>query len=228
MSELQHQYESTMAEKEGDFFRTNGEHKRERQTLMDKVMEQAPEMDKGKRKKSTIECLRDKALKFVGTHQETVQKDYDMLVQKLSQRFEIKIYLTPLGASVARDEESTECLIRQVKTGNNSGMQDLQKKYETMETKWQLKNNIWTIKSDIKKKLSIQSVPKPLLIARGRLHQEDEVNQRCYGMYNATCRKWAITVAVSKKSWSPMRRNRSPSPNNNLREGTLNEQGLKI
>ncbi|CAC5422297.1 unnamed protein product [Mytilus coruscus] len=49
-----------------------------------------------------IECLRDKALKFVSTRQETVQKDYDMLVQKLSQRFEIKIYLTPLGVSCKR------------------------------------------------------------------------------------------------------------------------------
>ncbi|CAC5412299.1 unnamed protein product [Mytilus coruscus] len=50
------------------------------------------------------------------------------------------------------DEESTECLVRQVKTGNNPSMQDLQKKYETMETRMATtEQHIWTIKSDIKK-----------------------------------------------------------------------------
>ncbi|CAC5422298.1 unnamed protein product [Mytilus coruscus] len=46
MSELQHQYESTMAEKECDFSGRMESMQRERQTLMDKVMEQAQEMDK--------------------------------------------------------------------------------------------------------------------------------------------------------------------------------------
>ncbi|XP_063408756.1 kinesin-like protein KIF15 [Mytilus trossulus] len=178
-----------------------------------------------------IECLRDKALKFMSTRQETVQKDYDILVQKLSQRFgnkdlphtirrqlqEVrqsideskeefperiqelatygylntpenvvdtihvgvdaflkgctekkaalfameknpntmdqalqyvkssihnqKILLGYRKPEVKRvqfyddsDEESTECLVRQVKKANNSSMQDLQKKYETIKT----------------------------------------------------------------------------------------------
>lgn len=34
-----------------------------------------------------IECLRDKALKFVSTRQEAVQKDVDLLAEKLNQRF---------------------------------------------------------------------------------------------------------------------------------------------
>ncbi|VDI02855.1 Hypothetical predicted protein [Mytilus galloprovincialis] len=272
-----------------------------------------------------IECLRDKALKFVSTRQETVQKDYDMLVQKLSQRFgnkdlphtirrqlqEVRQFVdesieefaeriqelatdgylnTPenvvdtiavdaflkgctdkkaalfamekdpntmdqalqyvkssihnqkilLGyrkPEVKRvqfyddsDEESTECLVRQVKTANNSSMQDLQKKYETMETRMATtEQHIWTIKSDIKKIINSispkttadrQRSPSP----RGRSPTRDIRDIQCY-----TCREMGhYSTQCPKKSWSPMRRNRSPSPNNNLREGTLNEQGLKI
>ncbi|CAC5404214.1 unnamed protein product [Mytilus coruscus] len=272
-----------------------------------------------------IECLRDKALKFVSTRQETVQKDYDMLVQKLSQRFgnkdlphtirrqlqEVRQFVdesieefaeriqelatdgylnTPenvvdtiavdaflkgctdkkaalfamekdpntmdqalqyvkssihnqkilLGyrkPEVERvqfyddsDEESTECLVRQVKMGNNSSMQDLQKKYETMETRMATtEQHIWTIKSDIKKIINSispkttadrQRSPSP----RGRSPTRDVRDVQCY-----TCREMGhYSTQCPKKSWSPMRRNRSPSPNNNLREGTLNEQGLKI
>ncbi|XP_071140676.1 interaptin-like [Mytilus edulis] len=272
-----------------------------------------------------IECLRDKALKFVSTRQETVQKDYDVLVQKLSQRFgnkdlphtirrqlqEVRQFVdesieefaeriqelatdgylnTPenvvdtiavdaflkgctdkkaalfamekdpntmdqalqyvkssihnqkilLGyrkPEVKRvqfyddsDEESTECLVRQVKTANNSSMQDLQKKYETMETRMATtEQHIWTIKSDIKKIINSispkttadrQRSPSP----RGRSPTRDIRDIQCY-----TCREMGhYSTQCPKKSWSPMRRNRSPSPNNNLREGTLNEQGLKI
>lgn len=272
-----------------------------------------------------IECLRDKALKFVSTRQETVQKDYDVLVQKLSQRFgnkdlphtirrqlqEVRQFVdesieefaeriqelatdgylnTPenvvdtiavdaflkgctdkkaalfamekdpntmdqalqyvkssihnqkilLGyrkPEVKRvqfyddsDEESTECLVRQVKTANNSSMQDLQKKYETMETRMATtEQHIWTIKSDIKKIINSispkttadrQRSPSP----RGRSPTRDIRDIQCY-----TCREMGhYSTQCPKKSWSPMRRNRSPSPNNNLREGTLNEQGLKM
>lgn len=43
--------------------------------------------DKQQRLNRLIECLRDKALKFVNTRQDSIQKDYDILVQKLNQRF---------------------------------------------------------------------------------------------------------------------------------------------
>lgn len=43
--------------------------------------------DKQQRLDRLIECLRDKALKIVSTRQDSVQKDYDVLVQKLNQRF---------------------------------------------------------------------------------------------------------------------------------------------
>lgn len=43
--------------------------------------------DKQQRLDRLIECLRDKALKFVNTQQDSIQKDYDILVQKLNQRF---------------------------------------------------------------------------------------------------------------------------------------------
>ncbi|CAG2208013.1 unnamed protein product [Mytilus edulis] len=253
-----------------------------------------------------IECLRDKALKFVSTRQETVQKDYDMRqlqevrqfvdesIEEFAERIQElatdgylntpenvvdtiavdaflkgctdkkaalfamekdpntmdqalqyvkssihnqKILLGYRKPEVKRvqfyddsDEESTECLVRQVKTANNSSMQDLQKKYETMETRMATtEQHIWTIKSDIKKIINSispkttadrQRSPSP----RGRSPTRDIRDIQCY-----TCREMGhYSTQCPKKSWSPMRRNRSPSPNNNLREGTLNEQGLKI
>ncbi|CAC5396879.1 unnamed protein product [Mytilus coruscus] len=241
-----------------------------------------------------IECLRDKALKFVSTRQETVQKNYDMLVQKLSQRFgnkdlphtirrqlqEVRQFVdesieefaeriqelatdgylnTPenvvdtiavdaflkgctdkkaallpwrrtqipwikhynMKPEVKRvqfyddsDEESTECSVRQVKTGNNSSMQDLQKKYETMETRMATtEQHIWTIKSDIKKIINSispkttadrQRSPSP----RGRSPTRDVRDVQCY-----TCREMGhYSTQCPKKSWSPMRRNRELKP----------------
>lgn len=43
--------------------------------------------DKQQKLDKLIECLRDKALKFVSTRQEAVQKDFDLLTEKLNQRF---------------------------------------------------------------------------------------------------------------------------------------------
>ncbi|CAC5358486.1 unnamed protein product [Mytilus coruscus] len=84
------------------------------------------------------------------------------------------------------DEESTECLVRQVKTGNNSSMQDLQKKYETMETRMATtEQHIWTIKSDIKKIINSISPKTTVDRQRSPFHQEDEVQPEMYRMYNA-------------------------------------------
>ncbi|VDI47498.1 Hypothetical predicted protein [Mytilus galloprovincialis] len=102
-------------------------------------------------------------------------------------------------------------------------MQDLQKKYETMENRMATtEQHIWTIKSDIKKIINSIS-PKTTadrqrsLSPRGRSPTRDIRDIQCY-----TCREMGhYSTQCPKKSWSPMRRNRSPSPNNNLREGTL-------
>ncbi|CAC5374562.1 unnamed protein product [Mytilus coruscus] len=112
------------------------------------------------------------------------------------------------------DEESTECLVRQVKTGNNSSMQDLQKKYETMDTRMATtEQHIWTIKSDIKKIINSispkttadrQRSPSP----RERSPTRDVRDVQCY-----TCREMGhYSTQCLKKSWSPMRRNRELKP----------------
>ena len=43
--------------------------------------------DKQQKLDKLIECLRDKALKFVSTRQDSVRKDFDLLAEKLNQRF---------------------------------------------------------------------------------------------------------------------------------------------
>ncbi|CAC5414740.1 unnamed protein product [Mytilus coruscus] len=89
-------------------------------------------------------------------------------------------------------------------------MQDLQKKYETMETRMATtEQHIWTIKSDIKKIINSispkttadrQRSPSP----RGRSPTRDVRDVQCY-----TCREMGhYSTQCPKKSWSPMRRNR--------------------
>ncbi|CAC5400387.1 unnamed protein product [Mytilus coruscus] len=120
--------------------------------------------------------------------------------------------------------DDSECLVRQVKTGNNPNMQDLQKKYETMETRMATtEQHIWTIKSDIK---TISNSISPKATADGQRSPSPRglsPNRDVRDVQCNTCREMGhYSTQCPKKSWSPMRRNRSVSE----QVGDLDETNL--
>ena len=123
------------------------------------------------------------------------------------------------------DEELTEHKVRQVKTNSTSPIQELQLKYDAMDTRMgNTEKHITSIKSDISRimtSLSSSNRDRERSRSTSPRHSPSREVQcytcREYGHYSSTC---------PKKNLSPMKRNRSSSPSETRTD--LNTNGLKM
>ncbi|CAC5398774.1 unnamed protein product [Mytilus coruscus] len=165
MSELQHQYESTMAEKEGDFSGRMESMQRELQTLMDKVMEQAQEMDKEReRSKEQYKQMKQRDAEYgrkLAALEEQLQhvKTSRLISEKLAPGDIFRGKVTEMSASSwysdsaklkSRQALSSDKLGDSTEEVTNNGKMSTSGKGKD-DSSSTTEQHIWTIKSDIKK-----------------------------------------------------------------------------